>query len=277
MVRYDVSGDATALDPGISVGRLVEQRLRTLHAEEQEVLTQGHSLINQALLWRMREQVHDSHDNVEQLTGSEPVQDTAEELTVLSRREVLTMRPSRPSPPDGIAATRQSELRCLRRGIALRALLHRGALEDKATAAHLTTMIEHGAQVRLLDDRFERMLIFDRKAALVQSDREATPRSALLVRQEGLVRTLYSFFDRCWSQAVDAAPLLLPGHTRTQLDAVQIQVLHAMARAEKDEVGARELGISVRTYRGHVAGLLKHLNATTRFQAALRAREKGLI
>ncbi len=49
----------------------------------------------------------------------------------------------------------------------------------------------------------------------------------------------------------------------------------ALTPATKDESGARDLGISVRTYRKHVASLMPRLQATNRFQAALLARERG--
>jgi len=50
-----------------------------------------------------------------------------------------------------------------------------------------------------------------------------------------------------------------------------------MCKVGKDEIGARDLGISVRTYRRHVADLLKVLDASSRPHAALLARERGWI
>jgi DNA-binding NarL/FixJ family response regulator len=44
----------------------------------------------------------------------------------------------------------------------------------------------------------------------------------------------------------------------------------------KDETAARELGLSLRTYRRRVADLMAALGADSRFQAGLRARELGL-
>lgn len=53
------------------------------------------------------------------------------------------------------------------------------------------------------------------------------------------------------------------------------RVLLAMCTVGKDEAGARELGVSVRTYRRHVADLMQLLGAASRAQAALLARERG--
>ncbi|MBW5480949.1 hypothetical protein [Streptomyces bambusae] len=45
----------------------------------------------------------------------------------------------------------------------------------------------------------------------------------------------------------------------------------------QDDAGARELGISVRTYRGHIAQLLRRLGATSRAQGVLAARDRGWL
>ncbi|MEU7899105.1 hypothetical protein AB0B45_40405 [Nonomuraea sp. NPDC049152] len=55
------------------------------------------------------------------------------------------------------------------------------------------------------------------------------------------------------------------------------QVLHLLSSADKDEIAAREMGVSLRTYRRYVAELLVRLGATNRFQAVLLARKQGWI
>ncbi|MFE2975681.1 DNA-binding response regulator [Streptomyces sp. NPDC059258] len=58
---------------------------------------------------------------------------------------------------------------------------------------------------------------------------------------------------------------------------IERRVLVSMCTVGKDEAGARELGVSVRTYRRHVADLIQTLGAASRAQAALLARERGWI
>ncbi|MFV2022916.1 response regulator transcription factor, partial [Micromonospora sp. LOL_023] len=50
-----------------------------------------------------------------------------------------------------------------------------------------------------------------------------------------------------------------------------------LAAGYKDEATARELRISVRTYRRHVATLMERLNAESRFQAGIQAAKAGLL
>jgi DNA-binding NarL/FixJ family response regulator len=246
-----------------SVGRLLDQRLRKLHAEQQEILSFGYSLIRQSLLRRPTGQPREDDSGM---------CDRAVDLISQARREVLTIQPEQTLTPEAILTARRIGLPCLRRGVAMKVLLQRRALENEATSALFAELIRHGAQVRLLDGEFQRVLIADRETALVQAERDTAPGGAR-VEQGALADVLLSFFDLCWSKALDASTLFDP----VLLDGTHLKVLQTMSRADKDEVGARELGISVRTYRGRVAELLRRLQATTRFQAALRAKELGLI
>lgn len=50
-------------------------------------------------------------------------------------------------------------------------------------------------------------------------------------------------------------------------------VLRALAAGHTDEAASRRLGVSLRTYRRRVAALMTALDAWSRFQAGLRARE----
>ncbi|MGW3044306.1 hypothetical protein ACWC9T_30630 [Kitasatospora sp. NPDC001159] len=54
-------------------------------------------------------------------------------------------------------------------------------------------------------------------------------------------------------------------------------MLKTMVRVEKDEAGARELGIASRTDHGHVSNLLRRPNATHRTQGILAARDRGWL
>ncbi|MER5883126.1 LuxR C-terminal-related transcriptional regulator [Streptomyces sp. NPDC001941] len=64
---------------------------------------------------------------------------------------------------------------------------------------------------------------------------------------------------------------------RIAADSVQSQVLRLLCSGAKDEAAARQMGVSVRTYRRYVARILKSLDVTSRFQAGIRAAELGLV
>ncbi|MER6514730.1 hypothetical protein ABT158_48535 [Nonomuraea sp. NPDC001636] len=87
--------------------------------------------------------------------------------------------------------------------------------------------------------------------------------------------------DRSGEKPVVRSPLedLLRGSLSedSSLSTLERQVLHSLGLFGTDEAAAEALGISVRTYRGAVANVMQRLGARTRFQAALLARERGLL
>lgn len=62
-----------------------------------------------------------------------------------------------------------------------------------------------------------------------------------------------------------------------QLDAATAEALHQMSLGLKDETAARNVGVSLRTYRRTVAQLMDRLDAQSRFQAGYQAAQLGLL
>ncbi|MEU6934466.1 LuxR C-terminal-related transcriptional regulator [Streptomyces sp. NPDC046374] len=113
------------------------------------------------------------------------------------------------------------------------------------------------------------MVVFDRRIALVVTDLADITCGALIVHQPSLVSKLLTLFEASWCRSCALADNL-PSD-------IERRVLRTMARVDKDEAGARELGMSVRTYRSHVTALMRRLGAQNRFRAALAARERNWL
>ncbi|MEU6867113.1 helix-turn-helix transcriptional regulator [Streptomyces sp. NPDC046876] len=257
-----------ATDPFLVMERLVEGRLTALQEELQQVIS-SRRLVN-VLLDDQREGRRQSlPDGVERVEGADRVRARIDELAFFVHHEVASVQPNGPLTPAAIEAAKEADLRALRRGTAMRTIVRTDALADGQTAGYLTELAAQGAQVRTLDGPLERMLIFDRRTALVPIDPQETSRGALIVHQPGMISSLVTLFERFWSTA--------RGLDHERLTNFEQQVLQTMVRAEKDDAGARDLGISVRTYRGHIAQLLRRLGATTRAQGVLAARDRGWL
>nr|WP_277349162.1 MULTISPECIES: LuxR C-terminal-related transcriptional regulator [unclassified Streptomyces] len=69
----------------------------------------------------------------------------------------------------------------------------------------------------------------------------------------------------------------LPGEAAEPPSDVERSVLAMLREADKDETAARRLGMSVRTYRKHLAAVTRRLGAANRVEAALLAHEKGWL
>lgn len=117
------------------------------------------------------------------------------------------------------------------------------------------------------------LLLVDRVTALIQVESALGPRAAQ-VRDPTLVGTLLSLFDGLWHRS---APSASPDFDVRGGSRLARAVLRAMSEGITDEAAARELGMSVRTYRRHVAEIMATLGARSRFQAGALAAELGLL
>ncbi|MES4901418.1 MULTISPECIES: LuxR family transcriptional regulator [unclassified Streptomyces] len=116
--------------------------------------------------------------------------------------------------------------------------------------------------------------IVDGRAALVCAD-SAVGRRASAIRDPGVIETLQTLFDGIWRNAVVVNERVDFGdHPRMEMVR---PILEWLRLGVTDEVAARELSVSVRTYRRYVAEIMALLGASSRFQAGVRAAELGLL
>ncbi|MFF9073692.1 helix-turn-helix transcriptional regulator [Streptomyces sp. NPDC014735] len=264
------------IDPEVAVARLIDLRLHALHQELQRVTRSRHVIDGLRAEQGAR---RPPPPGIEQLEGLDQIRDRIDDLAFFARDEILSVEPYTKLSAENIARSRPLDLRCLRRGVKIRNVVIRAALHDPATAAYLRELAENGAMIRVTEHSAERLLVYDRKAALVPLDPHDTSRGALLAHRGGLVRNIIALFEKIWDQAEDLsrASGADGGTPDDGLSEIERRVLVSMCTVGKDEAGARELGVSVRTYRRYVADLLQTLGAASRAHAALLARERGWI
>jgi DNA-binding NarL/FixJ family response regulator len=108
----------------------------------------------------------------------------------------------------------------------------------------------------------------------VQAD---DPRSgALVVRANGLLAALVALFEQCWSGAtsLQADPQLDPATAPTRQER---ELLRTLAFGYTDDGAAQRLGVSTRTVRRLMAGLMERLDARSRFEAGIKVAERGWL
>jgi DNA-binding NarL/FixJ family response regulator len=178
---------------------------------------------------------------------------------------------SRPSTRAAIAARMQSAVHD--RALTVRKLYTSAALADADQREQLLQVAAAGAQVRICEAGLpHETIVIDRRVMIlagpwVQGDREFT-----VTTSPGLIDPVHALFDATWEAA---APLA----DRLKLPTIGPDgraILRTLGAGLTDEVAARRMGISLRTYRRRVAELLRALDSDSRFQAGLRAGELGL-
>ena len=125
--------------------------------------------------------------------------------TTSSRRPSTTRstscsRPSRPGPAGPSSSSRRvdRDLRALERGVQMRTLYQHTARRSQATRDHVERILERGAKVRTLDEFFNRLIVIDRRLAVIPG---GSPDIALAIHDSNLVSYLADVFDRSWERA----------------------------------------------------------------------------
>ena len=265
-----------ATEPRIGIERLVEKRLNELNAEIRRVLAARDAI---AVFMEDKNEGDRAATvlDIERVEGVERVRQRIDDLAFFSYKETLCLHPGGPFSRAMIESALPLDTRSLRRGLAIKGVYHPAALDDPFMVSYLRELVSLGAEVRVTEQPMDRMLIYDRSAAVVPIDPKESAKGALLVREAGLVSQLVIYFDGVWKSATDFRDIIEPTTVEPVLSEMEQRVLAVMATADKDEIAARELDVSVRTYRRYVADLMARLGAVNRFQAALRAKEEKWI
>jgi DNA-binding CsgD family transcriptional regulator len=263
-------------DPTTAIERLIEGRVDRLNDEIRQVLAARAAIPRFAQDRRHGESCQPSLD-IERVEGLDQVRRRLDDLAFFSHRETLCLHPGGPLSESAIEAALPLDLRSLRRGLTLKAMYHPDALDDSRMEGYLRDVVMLGGHVHITKAPMDRMVIFDRSVAVVSIDPRDSSRGALLVREPGLVSQLATHFDNVWESAEDLSAFVEPSTNGWLLSRLERRVLAALATTDKDEIAARELDVSVRTFRRHVADIMARLGTVNRFQAGLRAKEEGWI
>jgi DNA-binding CsgD family transcriptional regulator len=159
----------------------------------------------------------------------------------------------------------------------VRWLLQHADRSDPASRSYARTIVRAGAQVRTTDQIYGHLAIFDHQLALVATfPGDQSTGGMLKIKERHLVSYLAAFHEHAWRLGVPFTTAE-DGFDEVAIDNLQRAIMKLMGDGMKDEQVARRLGISVRTCRKHIADLMRRLDAGSRFQAGIRAKESGLF
>lgn len=215
-----------------------------------------------------------SSELVSRVTNPEQIVALLHDLMDASSREVLNMLPGGPYPSEVFDPARATDMRTMSR-VTMRMLYTPSTANDSHNGRTLRDYAAAGADVRVVADVPYRLFISDRGCAVIPINPRHLQVGALVVREPTIVASLVELFRTTERRSVplrrfEAIPIV-------GCDGVDRKVLMALANGLRDEAAAAEMSVSLRTYRRHVAQLVVRLGASTRFQAAVRAVERGRI
>lgn len=217
----------------------------------------------------------DSAGLIEYHRGSDAINWRLGQVLAGCSGELLVCQPGGPRRPEILQETAGRDLATLSRGVKMHTIYHEHARSGPAMDDWVGSMSAAGAEFRTLDERFERMIIIDRRIAVVPGDDILTTSAdavAYIVNDSGVARFLARQFERDWSRATLWSA---PAPEEVALSGRQLAVLRALAAGDSQQQIARRLGVSQRTMAETIAELKDLYGATTLFQLACSWKSEG--
>lgn len=186
--------------------------------------------------------------------------------------ELLTAQPQTGHAKSLAAATRR-DTEALKRGVAMRTLYQHAARRQTTIHRYVATVTGFGAEVRTQDEFFKRLIVVDRRVALVPT---ADGAGALAVREPSMVAYLVDMFERSWERARPFAHRDQSEVSRAIAAEQRAMTIRMLVAGHADSVSAKRLGVSPRTYAGYVADLKEEFEVDSRFQLGYELALAGL-
>jgi len=165
---------------------------------------------------------------------------------------------------------------CLARGVRCRAITDSELLNAPGTLNRLRIATQAGEQFRIFPSLPFKLVVFDRRVAILPLDLAKPDGPVLLVRTSSLLDALCEMFEMYWNAAapfVAAEAGVAAGGGAEAYPPQADGLLHLLASGMNDKSIERELAMSPRTLARRIGELTRRLGANTRFQAGWLAAQ----
>lgn len=195
-------------------------------------------------------------------------------LVAECEEEMLTAQPQTGRDPLTLAAAAERDSAMLERGTRMRTLYQHSARRSAITHKYVAAVTARGAEVRTLDEFFNRMIVFDRRVVVIPGKQEDLT-TAIAIREGSVVDYLVDIFERAWERG-RAFANRETGMLKDIAVEQRAMTIRMLIEGHADPVSAKRLGVSPRTYAGYVADLKQEYEAETRFQLGYEMGQRGV-
>jgi DNA-binding CsgD family transcriptional regulator/sugar-specific transcriptional regulator TrmB len=271
----DLPGTFRPVSPDVALDAMVRRQEAELARKAQE-LAANKAAAAAAVAEYGRTAPAAAHGDAERLIGLDAIGAKLELLAKDARTECLSVMPGGAQSAASLEASRPLDEAALERGVDVQTLYQDSVRNDQATYAYAQWLTRQGGQVRTAALLPPRMVIVDRHTVLVPIDPADTRAGALCTTEPAIVASLLAVYDQAWACAV---PL---GADRTRddetgLSGTERDILLLLGQGLTDEAAAKRLGLGLRTISRQMAGLMERLGAASRFEAGLKAAQRGWL
>ncbi|WP_194291382.1 helix-turn-helix transcriptional regulator [Cumulibacter manganitolerans] len=195
-------------------------------------------------------------------------------LSLRTRREVLSLHAGAMPTEPMLQHAARADQELLDRGVHVRVLYPSSFAQVGFIRDFVDQQTAAGAMYRFADAIPYRMIISDGLRAVVPHVATSERSGAILTSEAVLVRALRHLAISMLRRGSDLEQLRQAGG-RTAPTEMELKVIRALSLGLTDEAAAKRLAVSERTFRRHVASVMERLDAVSRFQAGVRAVERG--
>lgn len=175
--------------------------------------------------------------------------------------ELISALPEGARPAKVLDAALKRDREALARGVTMRTLYQHPARRSAATRGYVEEITALGAEVRTLEEFFNRLIVVDRRLAIIPGADAAD--IAIAIHDTNLVGYLVDMFERAWERA----HLFSDREAEPEIaDDVHNMAIRMLIEGHSDNASSKRVGVSTRTYAGYVASLKASYNVETRFQ-----------
>ena len=208
-----------------------------------------------------------------EIRGLVTINDYLAALAADASDEVLTAQPQYRRGIKRLSQAGAQEIEALKRGVRVRTLYQHAARRGADTRRYVAAVTAAGAEVRTLDEFFNRLLVFDRRVAVIPSHEGLDV--AMVISEPSTVAYLVDMFERHWERArpFTSSETSLMRDIAAEQRAMTIRML---LEGRADPAGAKRLGVSPRTYAAYVADLKSEFEVETRFQLGYEMGKRGI-
>ncbi|MFJ5261652.1 LuxR C-terminal-related transcriptional regulator [Streptomyces sp. NPDC088387] len=249
---------------------------------ERAVLVQQHTIaaIHDALIAAedvYREESRGSGTAVRLLRGPDIIDAAIQKARDACVEEMLTAKPGGPREVNHLARALPHDLMIGARGVKQRTLYQHTVRTHGPTLAYIEQVTAAGAEVRTLDELFDRLIIYDRSVAFIPDPLMDVNTTALVIEHPAIVHYLAGVFDNAWERAQPVNMSQDHGRPPLLTDETRRAVLRLMIEGHTDSAISKRLGISTRTVSAHIKKASEALNSRSRAQLAYTLAKSSLV
>ncbi|MFF3012787.1 LuxR C-terminal-related transcriptional regulator [Streptomyces sp. NPDC057939] len=263
-----------AVQPKLGLGSLISQREAALLKEQHELQRARTSMMS---LIREHEATLGTREGgrIEYLRSLDSTRNRIAELSKDVQTEILALIPKAGLSPESMEASQKLDGEVLARGVSLRTMYLDSVRNHPSTQQYAVWLTDLGGEIRTVPTLPMRIIVIDRRTAILPIDPKDSRAGALLVREASVIDALVTLFERLWESGL---PLGTSGQRDGQgLTAQERELLRILASGLTDEAAGKRLGLSLRSVRRIMADLMTRLEARSRFEAGVRAVEYGWL